>query len=174
MSDDTATASASVDEIFSAATETLEQLKTSVVCLQKTIDEMKSTPDFEEVDVQQLQLALTNRAQQFQTLHSRVATMLQLYRCDITNIEARIQRKVECLQDIDKRLGTISGENSVRDHFVQQIGSLKRTLNACKQLLSKCIYDQMHMFIKPAQTDPPASSRRQNPSRLREKTSELN
>lgn len=127
-------------DVIETAASAMDALKTAVVRLHRTLEEMRALGDFDAQDLAVAQTAYTQRLQQFFTMHGQIAGLLKLYRHDVAALEARVQRKIDALGDIDARLGTISEDVQLRTHFATRVATYMKLMQQLKHEL-RCLIE---------------------------------
>jgi hypothetical protein len=131
------------DAVFQNALTTLDSLKSGVVKLHSTLEEMRAQHCFDAADIAITQTVFDRRLAEFNKVHAQLATMLKLYKTDIAALQESVAQKEAVLVDLDKRFGMISAEPQLRDHFASRIASNQALVNTAKDELCKAIQAQL-------------------------------
>jgi hypothetical protein len=125
-----------MDRMFDGMRKDIDARRAAVANLEKLVETARANPaQFDDEDNAVNERVLAQRREDLARAEHEFSLGQTLYRENIMDLEARIARKVHLLQELDRELGVLSGDETLRQHYLQNLVTLRKALQAAKDQL---------------------------------------
>ena len=122
--------------MFDGMRRDIETRRAVVTNLERLVELARSNPDhFDDEDNKLNETILQARREELGRVEHEYDLGQALYRENVMHLEARIDKKRQLLQELDRELGVLSSEEDLRQHYLQKQVSLHKALQAAKEQL---------------------------------------
>jgi len=132
------------DHIFEDLRKVIDQKHENLIRIEKFLERMSTNEElFDSEDQSKVRDIYQERSDEYRKMTEEFRADMDLYRDSVSDLENKIAKRQQVLENIDAEVHAISSEPALAEHFVMKQAQLVNNFRSAKTLLCNTIRDKL-------------------------------